>query len=359
MKILQTIISTSVLLIATVGCSQNPSCTAEDTKHGDADEKVLIAYVYNPKELPDPTYLTHINYAFAHVDDEFDGLRIENPEKLREITALKEQYPHLKVLLSVGGWGSGNFSEMAADSLLRLSFAKDCRRAVDEFNLDGIDIDWEYPTSDMAEISASPDDTKNYTLMMRDIRTAIGPDKLLTQATVATAKYIDFRAIDQYIDFTNAMTYDLGWAPYHNSPLFTSEIRDPALVSVAEGIQAHLDAGVPPEKLVLGMPFYGRGTDNFPHGVDITKAHLLEGYTYHWDPVAMVPYLTEDATGKFAFGYDNEKSLFIKARFAVEKGLKGAMYWSYGGDNSHGDLRRTVYKALNYPEFRLGYKTQQ
>lgn len=351
-------ISAIITMIMIMGCLPNQSDCSVKTKHGEPDEKILVAYVYNPQELPDPTWLTHINYAFAHVNDSFDGLRIENPEKLKEITRLKKRYPHLKVLLSVGGWGSGNFSEMAADSLNRLSFASECQRAVEKFNLDGIDIDWEYPTSDMAGISASPDDTNNYTKMMRDIRLAIGPDKLLTQATVATAKYIDFKAIDKYIDFTNVMTYDLGWPPYHNSPLYTSELRDPELISVAEGIQAHLDAGISPDKLVLGMPFYGRGTEDFPHGVDITKAHLLEGYTYHWDPIAMVPYLTDDKTGEFAFGFDNEKSLYIKAKFALTKGLKGAMYWSYGGDNRSGDLRETVYKALNYPEFELGFKTQ-
>lgn len=356
MKAINILVSASVILMMAAGCSQTPSCTIEGTRHGDPDEKILVAYVYNPRELPDPTWLTHINYAFAHVNETFDGLRIENPDKLREITALKKDYPHLKVLLSVGGWGSGNFSEMASDSLDRLSFASECMKAVKEYDLDGIDIDWEYPTTDMADISASPDDTRNYTKLMRDLRQAIGKDKLLTHATSATAKYIDFKAIDQYIDFTNAMTYDLGWVPYHNSPLFTSEIRDPQSLSVAEGIQAHIDAGVPPEKLVIGMPFYGHGAEDFPRGVDVTKAHLLEGYTYHWDPVAMVPYLTDDKTGELAFGYDNERSLYIKARFAVEKGLKGAMFWSYGGDNIHGDLRKTVYKALNDPEFKLGYK---
>lgn len=358
MASLKTFIGAAAIMLMTAGCLRNPSHTIEGTRHGEADEKILVAYVYNPRELPDPVWLTHINYAFAHVSETFDGLRIENPEKLREITALKKDYPHLKVLLSIGGWGSGNFSEMAADSLNRLAFAAECNEAVKEYDLDGIDIDWEYPTSDMAEISASPDDTKNYTKMMRDIRQAIGKDKLLTQATAANARYIDFKAIDRYIDFTNVMTYDLGWAPYHNSPLFTSEIRDPNSLSVSEGIQAHLDAGVPPEKLVMGMPFYGHGAEGFPRGIDLTKAHLIEGYTYHWDPVAMVPYLTDDRTGEFAFGYENEKSLFIKARFAVEKELKGAMYWSYGGDNSSGDLRKTVYKALNDPEFKLGYKTR-
>ena len=325
------------------------------TRHGSADERVLVAYVFRMESLPDPTYLTHINYAFGHVNDTFDGVRIDTPDDLHRLASLKKDYPYLKVLISIGGWGSGRFSEMAADAHNRESFAGDCKRVLDEFNLDGIDIDWEYPTRDAAGISASPEDTDNYTLLMRDIRAAIGPGKLLTQATVASAKYMDFRALDQYLDFTNIMSYDLGWAPYHNATLHRSGLTTPNGYSVEEAVLAHLAAGVPAHKLTLGMPFYGRSEEGFPHGVDITKAHLLPGYTPHWDSVAQVPYLTNDATGAMAFGYDNEKSLALKARYAVEMGLLGGMYWAYNGDNPAGDLRRTVYQVLNGLDPRLGF----
>ena len=80
---------------------------------------------------------------------------------------------------------------MAADSQKRHSFANDCQRVVKQFNLDGIDIDWEYPTSNAAGISASPEDTNNYTLLMRDIRKAIGNKQLLTLASVFNGNYID------------------------------------------------------------------------------------------------------------------------------------------------------------------------
>lgn len=294
--------------------------------------------------MPDPTYLTHINYAFGHVNDSFDGVRIDNEERLKQIVALKTQKPSLKILLSIGGWGSGRFSEMAADDNHRKSFTEDCARVVEEFGLDGIDIDWEYPTADMAGISASPDDTKNYTLLMRDIRQAIGKDKLLTQATAAGAKYIDFRAIDPYIDFTNAMTYDMGFAPYFNSPLFRSP--NVGQICADEGIKAHLEAGVPKHKLVMGLAFYGRGIEGFKRPRDLTKAHLTEGYIARWDSLAQVPFLT-DSTGNMVFGYENIESLAIKCNYIKDNQLKGAMYWSYDGDNEAGDLRRTVYQTLN------------
>ena len=200
-------------------------------------EKIVLAYVISRQDpLPDPKYLTHINYAFGHVNGTFDGVRIENPRLLRKIARLKRKYPHLKVMLSIGGRGSGRFSEMAADSLNRVSFANDCRKVVRRYRLDGIDIDWEYPTSSAAKISSSPDDTDNYTLLMRDLRAALGPDKILSQATVCEAKFIDFKAVDQYVNYTSAMTYDLGFGPYLNSPLFPSELLQPESTSASDGI---------------------------------------------------------------------------------------------------------------------------
>lgn len=309
-------------------------------------EKVLVAYVTSWSERDvDPQYLTHINYAFGHVDSTFAGVRVDNPKRLKSIVALKKDYPHLKVLLSIGGWGSGNFSEMAADSVLRWRFAQDCAAKVEEFGLDGIDIDWEYPTTGVANISYSEHDTENYTLMMRDIRQAIGAEKLLTQATAASAQYIDFRAVELYINQTNVMAYDLGWAPYHNSPLYPTERMEK--ICVDDAVRLHLAAGVPPEKMVLGLAFYGRGKKGFPRQRDLTQAHLVEGdYTFCWDSKGQVPYIV-DASGELVFGYENETSLAIKAEYILQQGLKGGMYWSYEGDNAEGDLRRTVFKVLN------------
>ena len=208
-----------------------------------AAEKVVVAYVTSWTEtIPDPMVMTHINYAFGHVNDQLDGIRIDHPERLRKIVALKKKNRQLKVLLSIGGWGSGHFSEMAATDATRQAFSEDCRKIVDKFDLDGIDIDWEYPTQSSAGISSSPDDTKNFTLLMRDLRQQLG-DKLITCATVASGEYIDFRSCIQYIDMVNVMSYDMGNPPYHHSALYPSEITNWMTTSAA--IDAHLKAGVP------------------------------------------------------------------------------------------------------------------
>lgn len=349
MKTLKLVLFAAVMVLASCAGTQSGS------KKEPADQKVIVAYVTSwSQTMPDPAYMTHINYAFGHVNETFDGVRINNEDRLREIVKLKQQKPELQVMLSIGGWGSGRFSEMAADDNFRKQFAADCQRVVKEFKLDGIDIDWEYPTSDAADISASPDDTANFTLLMRDIRDAIGKDKLLTLATVASAKYIDFRAIDPYIDFVNIMSYDMGGAPKLHSALYRSE--NAGGTTSEEAVNAHLEAGVPAKKLNMGMPFYGRGGGElFPSFMDYKKVADLEGYTEHWDDVAKVPYLTNE-DGVLVFGFENPRSLAIKCEYILSRGLLGGMYWDYDGDNEAGDLRRTVYETLNNPKTDAPYK---
>ena len=230
-------------LLAFFICLLN-SCGSAPKSSVESPQKVVIAYVTSWSEImPNPALVTHINYAFGHVNDTFNGVRINNEKRLKQIVALKKQKPELKVLLSIGGWGSGQFSEMAADEQNRLSFAKDCQRIVQEFGLDGIDIDWEYPTSSAAGISSSPDDTDNFTLLMRDIRQAIGKNKLLTMASVASAQYVNFRASLNDIDFVNIMSYDMANAPKHHSGLYRASIT--GWLSCDEAVKAHLASGVP------------------------------------------------------------------------------------------------------------------
>ena len=319
--------------------------SGEEVVAASRDSKVVVAYVTSWSEvMPDPQYMTHINYAFGHVNESFNGVKIDNEERLRQIVDLRKQKPELKVLLSIGGWGSGRFSEMAANDEYRRAFAADCDRVVKEFALDGIDIDWEYPTSSMANISSSPDDTENFTLLMQDIRAAIGNEKELTLATVASARYIDFKAILPSVDFVNIMAYDMASAPKHHSALYPSGHSGD--ITSDGAVTAHLKAGVPPSKLVMGMPFYGRGGDGYPSFQDYNKVGNTDTqYTEKWDEVAQVHYLA-DKNDTLVFGFENPRSLAIKCQYILDKDLLGGMYWDYSGDNEQGDLRRTVAENL-------------
>jgi chitinase len=309
------------------------------------NDMIIGAYVTSwTNEVPDPLTMTHLNYAFGHVNETFNGLRIDNPERLRMMVGLKAKNPELKVVLSVGGWGSGRFSEMAADANNRMLFAKDCKRAVEEFGLDGIDIDWEYPTQSSANISSSPEDTQNFTLLMRDLRKALGKQKLLTAATVCNAKYIDFKACLQYMDFVNVMAYDMGGEQKHHASLFPS--KNAGYCTSSQAVEAHLKAGVPREKLVMGIPFYGKGRRNDEGLREYNRSgRLPKGYERKWDSEGRFPYIT-NAEGLFVWGYENTRSLAEKCQYILDNNLRGGMYWDYASDNPQGDERTTLYLSL-------------
>ena len=308
------------------------------------NQSVVASYVTSWTDvMPDPFLLTHVNYAFGHVKDSFDGLRIDNVERLKEIVKLKEQNPALKVVLSVGGWGSGNFSEMAADEGFRKSFCADCAKAVKELGLDGIDIDWEYPgEGEGAGISWSPDDKDNFTLLMKDLRAALGKKKLVTLASCCDPKYIDFPAIMDYVDLVNTMTYDMneGGSTFHCA-LYPSEHTGHWTTDVS--VKAHLEAGVPAEKLVVGVPFYGKGERSYRGGRDFRKIYPIpEGYTEMWDEIANAPYVI-DADSCFVFGFENERSLKDKVQYIKDNGLRGIMNWDYAGDNDALTLTKVMH----------------
>jgi chitinase len=369
MKSNKILISLIVILLSSSVFSQNKQ---------DENNRIVLAYVTSWSGImPDPNYITHINYAFGFVNEEFNGVMINRPprpgstnvskratseDRLKSLVELKKQKPSLKILLSIGGWGAGRFSEMAANETNRLAFAADCKRVVSEFGLDGIDMDWEYPTSSSSGISSSPDDMKNFTLLMRDIRNAIGKDKLLTFASASNAEYVDFKAVEPYINFVNIMTYDINVnGSAHHAGLFHSELTGNGH-SCEESVDMHVRAGIPIRKLVLGMPFYGHGRDSVPRSINYRNMILrddiegtamiirreivqLKSHKDMWDDVAKAPYWV-DADNKFVLSYETPKSIALKCEWLNRKGMLGAMYWEYSGDDDQGSLRKAVYNGV-------------
>ena len=240
-------------------------------------EKIVVAYLTSgSNEMPTEEYVTHINYAFGQVNATFDGITVDRPENLKKITSQKGE---LKVLLSIGGWTSGGFSEMAASTERRLSFAK----------------------------------------------------------------YIDFKAIEPIIDFVNLMVYDVARPPYHHAPLYKSDMTNS--VTCQESVALHMEAGLPADKIVLGMPFYGHGIGNITDFIDYKDIINLTGYTQMRDDVAKVPYLI-NAEGKLVCTYEDAESIAEKCRFIHDNGLKGAMYWDYCIDDAKYTLRKAVAKGI-------------
>lgn len=313
--------------------------------HGAAKERV-VGYVTSwGKYVPAADAVTTINYAFGHVNSSFDGVDIDNPDRLKVIAALKRENKDLEVVLSIGGWGSGNFSEMAADPQKRKAFAADCKRIVKEYELDGIDIDWEYPGSSRGGISSSPYDKDNFLLLMRDLRKKLGRKSLLTMASPATVGFYEFKPLMKYVDWVNVMGYDLNRPPYHQSSLFRSALSGD--MTVDEGIRAHISGGVPPEKIVLGIPFYGHGRKGrYPDVVNFNRISPGEGEQVMFDEVACVPYIADDE-GRMLITYDDERSVARKCRYVKENGLGGVMFWEFGGDTPSAALLHAIDASLN------------
>lgn len=310
----------------------------------DDSSKVVLAYVTSWSSImPDPDYLTHINYAFGHVNKTFNGITIDNETRLKSIVELKKKKSSLKVILSIGGWTSGGFSEMAMTESNRKSFAADCKRVADEFNLDGIDLDWEHPTSSAAGISSSPKDKENFNLLMREIRKSIGDNKFLTFASTADAKYYELKVLAGIVNFVNIMMYDTDRPPYHHSALHRSEkVRN---ISGDEAVNKHITGGMPAKKLVLGIPFYGHGVGETTVTYrDIPKL-LEQGNIEKWDDVAKAPYL-ENGKSETILVYDNARSIGFKCEYLLQQDLRGAMYWEYAQDDSEGILRKAVWNGI-------------
>lgn len=314
--------------------------------------------------IPDPTYLTHINYAFAElyikngVYEKFD-LQGER-ERFNQVKKLKERNADLKILLSFtnsvsnsGNSQDGGFSALAKSPEMRQQFAQDCKQFVQKEGIDGIDIDWEFPGMTFgSNVYDEMADVDNFTLLMKDLRETLGNSILLTYAGYCKNKqpqnegwkYIDVKAVDPYVDFVNIMTYDLASAPGHQSPLN----KPSAYWDCKRSVDEYLNAGVPAGKLVLGIPFYGRahfdsgGSINFKNIVNLSES---EGYVIdNWDEEGSVPYVTKD--GVFYCGYDNPQSIALKGEWILGLGMKGLMSWDYDGDDNKGTLRKALWNAV-------------
>ena len=338
------------------GQPEGPAASLCDPAYLGQAPMIIAYYTENSSAIPDPSCLTHINYAHGRfVDKETGdgGIWIEQPEKLEKVVKLKEQKPSLKVLLMIGGWGdkADGFSEMARDPKKRALFCQTCAEHIKNYNLDGIDIDWEYPTAGPSENGKHPDDTRNFNIVLKELREAIGNEKIISYASSSNADYVDWATAMLYLDYVNVMTYDMGNPPYHNAPLYYSSAITKKR-SVDQSITLHVSKGIPLDRLVMGVPFYGHGVDPYKADVKYNEmAKVFSSSTYEgknirkWDNVAKVPYLVDEA-GTFLLGYDDEESVTIKGEYVKNKKLLGAMFWEYRHDDSQGTLRKALCRAL-------------
>jgi len=324
--------------------------------------------------------LTHINYAFASVINGEIAFRFRNPdqevrlkENLKKLTDLRKTNPALKILVSMGGWGNcAGFSDAALTAESRTHLAQSGVKMLKEYNLDGIDLDWEYPGQIGAGEKFRPEDKENFTLMLKAFRNEFdktGAHYLLTIASGADEEYFRWTNLGDaqvYLDFINIMAYDfysgLSTVSGHHANLKKTDWPGAADISAEIAAERHIKAGVPAEKLVIGVPFYGRywrGVPETNHGLyqqgtsvgsykiysDILNNYLNKNtFTRYWDPSADAPYLYSKDSA-MVISYEDPESLTLKTKWVKEKKLGGIMFWEYSCDSS-GVLLNTLFEQL-------------
>ena len=380
------------------------SCTntsQEEVQSSDNKLAILAYYVpekdYQPEKLP-LDKLTHIIFSFTNViDGEMKFRHADSEEKLKLLVAQKANYPDLKVMVACGGWGADGFSDMASTPENRAKFSNSVIEFIEQYQLDGLDMDWEYPGIPAAGTKAREEDKENFTLLMKELREKLDElnrKQTLTFASAGWKPYYDriqLNEVMKYVDYMNVMTYDQIGAntPFtgHHTALgeITEEDLKPFPVyefierikeerakrgfnweprSTEKIVRFCMDQGVKPEQIVVGAAFYGRSwkgvmPDNNglyqPNGgshIGWCAYHVIRdtfesknGFERHWDTTAKAPFLFNPADSIF-ITYDDTASVKLKTSFAIEQKLGGIMFWELSNDTKkENSLLDAIYEA--------------
>jgi len=336
--------------------------------------------------------LSHIIFSFTEVID--NQMQFDDPQQkdqLKKLVSQKALYPHLKVMIACGGWaGSGGFSDMANSAESRKIFVESCIRFLEDYQLDGMDIDWEYPGLKGIGNTHRPEDKSNFTALIQELRQAMkqsGKNYLLTFASAGWDKYYDFIELDKvmpYVDYMNIMTYDnVGGhdsVTFHHTNLGLVEMKDlqgtPAYHYINHSDEPYhprsaehiinycISKGVNPGQIVIGSAFYGKGwigvepennglyqynKGGWPgasYGRLKSDYINLNGFVRHWDSIANAPYLFNAQDSVF-ITYDDPESVALKASYALEHQLGGIMFWQLCNDSEEYDLLEAIYNQVN------------
>jgi chitinase len=339
--------------------------------------------------------LTHINYAFGNVtngqcaigdayadydrfydaassvdgtSDTWDAGALRG--NFNQLRKLKAMHPDLKVLWSFGGWSwSGGFGQAAQNPA---AFAESCYNLVEDPRwadvFDGIDIDWEYPNA--CGLQCDTSGFSSFENVMGAMRARFGSDNLVTAAITADGSdggkidAADYGGAAQHVDWYNVMTYDYFGAfdadgpTAPHSPLTSYDGIPAAGFNSDAAIQKLKSKGVPANKLLLGIGFYGRGWTGVSQAEPGGSATGAAPGTY--EPGIEDYKVLKDrcpATGTVAgtayafcggqwWSYDTPATIGGKMSYAGEQGLGGAFFWELSGDTSNGELITAMSNGL-------------
>ncbi|TCC89274.1 glycoside hydrolase family 18 protein [Pedobacter frigiditerrae] len=314
--------------------------------------------------------LTHLIYSFVKLRNDTLMLRDAKQEQnVLQIVALKKKYPQLKIMVSMGGWsGCAPCSDLFAAANHRKIFAKTTVALLKKYNLDGLDLDWEYPAIEgFPGHKFQKADRDNFTELVKVLRAEMGTRYLLTFAAGGFVKYleesVDWPKVHPLVDFINLMTYDLvgGYATVtgHHTPLYGYRKDQESTDKCVNWLLKHK---IPANKLITGAAIYGRVWEKvapinnglyqsgvFKQGVSFKDFNKYfsdtAGFQYFWDEKAKAPYQYNPAKQLFAT-FDNEKSIAAKANYVKQKKLGGIMFWELIDDKSKDGLVEEMWKVL-------------
>ena len=370
-----------VIIICFIGCKKNENRANQDLNETMLNSNKIIAYVMGGNNDWGATnekakQITHINYAFANIKDGkvVEG-NVSDEENLKKLNDLKKVNEDLKILISVGGWSwSKIFSDAVLTDSSREIFATSAVEFMLKHKIDGIDLDWEYPGQKGDNNIFRPEDKENFTAVLKLLREKLDNistrknQYLLTIASAANQQYLNhtnMKEAHKYLDFINIMTYDFftggSQQTGHHANLYKSEFDNGSGASASKAVEQHINEGIPVEKLVLGVPFYGRwwkGVSPDDNGLYQNSIGKRGSYSYktiadslsnttfvsYWDTKANSPYIWRSKDSLF-LTYENPKSLKIKVDFVKSRKIGGIMFWQFNGDN--GELLNVISESTN------------
>ncbi|MGA2834668.1 MAG: glycoside hydrolase family 18 protein [Terracidiphilus sp.] len=349
----------------------------------DSSTNAIIAYVFarnralGPNEV-DAAKLTRINYAFANIQSgQIVAGYSHDRDNFVVLNNLKKVNPQLQILVSVGGWiWSSSFSDVALTPSSRRIFIDSVVQFLRDNQLDGLDIDWEYPASVGNGNIYRPEDKQNYTALLKELRhrfnreeKALGRRLILSIAAGTSEEFVaktEMKQVQRYVDSVNLMSYDYYESGSdaitgHHAPLYANP-ADPKHASADASVKLFEQAGVPSRKLILGVPFYGRAwadvggagnglyqpgrkADMWANYSDIAGNLLNNGFVRYWDNVSSVPWLYNPDKRVF-ISYEDRESILLKCHYVLDHRLGGVMFWEYTGDTPDHALLEAINDGL-------------
>ncbi|KAJ5224200.1 CAZyme family GH18 [Penicillium citrinum] len=310
-------------------------------------------------------FVSHVFYAFAwvredgtiYLSDEWADTQMDVDGAkgcLNAFVQLKQQYSQLRVILSVGGQGKGSehFAAVAHSRSKTEVFVRSARQLVDQYGLDGIDVDWEHP--------ANSKEGKDYVRLLSKLREVLpAPRYVLATALPASQwflRHIDLGAAQKHLDMINLMTYDF-FGPWESEAGHQAQLHG-SPISGYSSVDYALMQGIPAKKIILGVPVYGRsflgcsgpGQRYAGHGgedgvFDYSELPRPGAQEIH-DERAGAAYCV-GSDGGFVT-YDTPATVKQKANFVTSSKLGGLFYWHICSDaRGPRSLLETGYNTLH------------